>query len=115
MKFILFILNTLLQKIRAEHVKILKSRSGGDASSYVTPTWPYYKLLLFVKDQIKNRISQATQPGNETREEVTGEEVECEPRVSLLQKALKRPNTVLGEGFDYPKQKKCKEIEGVFQ
>jgi hypothetical protein len=67
---------------RLEHVKIPLSQSG-DASNNVTPARPYYRQLLFLKDQIKNMMSQgdlqATQPDNETTNNCSGSFVGDEP------------------------------------
>jgi hypothetical protein len=122
---------------REEHVKkIPQPRS--DASNNVTPSWPYYKQLLFLKDHIKNRVSQGdlqiTQPDIETTDSCSESFVvdkplcsetpkvcvspENEPRVSVPQRAHKRPNALLGEALlnveqqklDYLKQKHSRKL-----
>ncbi|KAJ4449076.1 hypothetical protein ANN_00471, partial [Periplaneta americana] len=69
---------------RNEATKIKPIRSGGAGNQDVSPCWPYYKQLLFLKDQIKNRNSTGNLSAKQQIETIeVGEDGEVEDAESV--------------------------------
>lgn len=92
MLFINFIAGDNVQKkwkylrdyFRNEATKIKPIRSGDAGNQDVSPCWPYYKQLLFLKDQIKNRNSTGNLSAKQQIETIeVGEDGEVEDAESV--------------------------------